>query len=177
MTRSLASLLIAACLAVSACDKTPTSSGAGAPSAVADPKAITLPLGDVAGDAASAGTAGTSNPYAHDAKAIEDGKTLFIAMNCAGCHAYGGGGAMGPDLTDGYWRYGGEPAQVFSSISEGRPQGMPAWGKALPPTEIWKVVAYIESISKAGPAAPKSTAAASQAGAAEGTGLGRADRK
>ena len=85
---------------------------------------------------------------------------------------------MGPDLTDSYWRYGGAPAQVFSSLLEGRPQGMPSWGKALPPTEIWKLVTYIASISKAGATdAPETSSSAAQAGASEGTGLGRADRK
>jgi cytochrome c oxidase cbb3-type subunit 3 len=66
-------------------------------------------------------------------------------MNCAGCHAYNGKGNMGPDLTDTYWRYGGLPVEIYKSIGEGRPQGMPAWGAALPPEDIWKLVAYIES--------------------------------
>jgi cytochrome c oxidase cbb3-type subunit 3 len=52
---------------------------------------------------------------------------------------------MGPDLTDTYWRYGGLPAEIYQSIAQGRPQGMPAWGAALPPEDIWKLVAYIES--------------------------------
>jgi cytochrome c oxidase cbb3-type subunit 3 len=52
---------------------------------------------------------------------------------------------MGPDLTDTYWRYGGSPADIYKSIYEGRPQGMPAWGRALSPDVIWKLVAYIES--------------------------------
>ena len=30
------------------------------------------------------------------------------------------------------WRYGNTPAQVFSSIAEGRAEGMPAWGTQLP---------------------------------------------
>jgi hypothetical protein len=53
---------------------------------------------------------------------------------------------MGPNLTDSGWRYGGVPASIFSSIYEGRPQGMPAWNPALPPQDIWKIVAYIQSL-------------------------------
>jgi cytochrome c oxidase cbb3-type subunit 3 len=53
---------------------------------------------------------------------------------------------MGPGLTDHYWRYGGHPAEVFNSIAEGRPQGMPAWGTALPPDSIWQIVAYLQSL-------------------------------
>ncbi len=52
---------------------------------------------------------------------------------------------MGPDLTDTYWRYGGLPAEIYQSIAQGRPQGMPSWGRALPPEDIWKLVAYIQS--------------------------------
>ena len=52
---------------------------------------------------------------------------------------------MGPDLTDSEWRYGGLPVQIYQSIFAGRPQGMPSWGAALPPAEIWKLVAYIQS--------------------------------
>jgi cytochrome c oxidase cbb3-type subunit 3 len=73
-------------------------------------------------------------------------------MNCAGCHGYTAEGAMGPDLTDTYWRYGGTPAEIYKSIYEGRPQGMPAWGRALPAREIWEVVAYIESLGGSFPA-------------------------
>ncbi|MEP7245346.1 MAG: c-type cytochrome, partial [Gammaproteobacteria bacterium] len=69
-----------------------------------------------------------------------------VKMNCAGCHGYGAKGNMGPNLTDGYWRYGGVPASIFNSIYQGRPQGMPAWNPALPPQDIWKIVAYIQSL-------------------------------
>lgn len=178
----LAPSLMALCVAMTACQKgsdAPASAAKvdSAPSS-ANATVMAMPLGDIAGAALPADSTGMPNPYAHDPKAVAEGKTLFIAMNCAGCHAYGGGGAMGPDLTDSYWRYGGAPAQVFSSILEGRPQGMPSWGKALPPTEIWKLVTYIASISKAGATgAPETSSSAAQAGASEGTGLGRADRK
>ena len=40
---------------------------------------------------------------------------------------------------------GGSPADIYKSIFEGRPEGMPAWGRSIPPAQIWKVVAYIES--------------------------------
>ena len=84
-------------------------------------------------------------PVSDDPQAIEQGKQLYRKMNCAGCHAYTGKGNMGPDLTDTYWRYGGLPIQIYETIRDGRPQGMPAWGAALPPEEIWKLVAYIQS--------------------------------
>jgi cytochrome c oxidase cbb3-type subunit 3 len=118
------------------------------PSAVAD-----VPLGDVAGAAQSTLATQIPNPYAQDPQAVQQGHDLFIKMNCAGCHGYGAKGGMGPNLTDGYWRYGGVPASIFNSIYQGRPQGMPAWNPALPPQEIWKIVAYIDSLGGSFPAA------------------------
>lgn len=106
-----------------------------------------LPMGHIAGLTDSAALARSMpNPYEGSPQAIASGKALFIKMNCAGCHGYDAKGNMGPDLTDTYWRYGGLPAQIYSSIHDGRAQGMPAWGAALPPQEIWKLVAYIESL-------------------------------
>src|ERR1700712_5280694 len=38
-------------------------------------------------------------PYGENAYALNDGKRLFAAFNCQGCHSHGGGG-MGPPLMD-----------------------------------------------------------------------------
>ena len=105
-----------------------------------------VPLGDLAGAAESTLGASIPNPYHDNPEAAQQGHELFVRMNCAGCHGYGATGGMGPNLTDTYWRYGGTPVAVFKSIYEGRPQGMPAWDRSLPPEEIWKLVAYIESL-------------------------------
>jgi len=104
-----------------------------------------VPLGQLAGAPYSVAALSTPNPDHANPQAIEQGKQLYIQMNCAGCHAYNGKGNMGPDLTDSEWRYGGLPVQIYQSIFAGRPQGMPSWGAALPPAEIWKLVAYIQS--------------------------------
>ncbi|MDQ6679798.1 MAG: c-type cytochrome, partial [Pseudomonadota bacterium] len=111
-----------------------------------------VPLGDVAGGAQSNLSAQIPNPYGNDPQAVQQGHDLYIRMNCAGCHGYTAKGAMGPNLTDGYWRYGGVPASIFNSIYQGRPQGMPAWNPALPPQDIWKIVAYIQSLGGSYPA-------------------------
>lgn len=105
-----------------------------------------VPLGDLAGASESTLAASIPNPYGDNPEAVQQGHELFVRMNCAGCHAYDATGGMGPNLTDTYWRYGGAPAPIFKSIYEGRPQGMPAWNRSLPPEEIWKIVAYIESL-------------------------------
>ena len=87
-----------------------------------------------------------TNSATHDTKAAEAGATLFTGMNCDGCHGGGAVGAVGPSLTDGRWRYGGTDADIFRSIAEGRPKGMPAFGGVLQPAMIWRLVAYIKSL-------------------------------
>ena len=67
-------------------------------------------------------------------------------MNCTGCHAHGGG-AIGPPLMDDNWIYGSQPDQIFSTIVEGRPNGMPSFRGKLPDYEIWQLAAYVRSLS------------------------------
>lgn len=86
------------------------------------------------------------NPDEGNQAASNEGKHLFQTMNCAYCHGFGAPGLMGPSLADKYWRYGGTPAEVFKSIYEGRSKGMPAYGQALPPATIWKIVTYLQSL-------------------------------
>ncbi len=85
-------------------------------------------------------------PYIGDAEAIAEGRKLFD-RNCAECHGDGTGGS-GPDLTDNDWLCGGSDAQIFSTISNGRPGGMPSWSSDLKDDEIWKIVAFIRSLKK-----------------------------
>ena len=87
-----------------------------------------------------------ANTAAHDGKAADAGAKLFSGMNCDGCHGGGAVGAVGPSLTDGRWRYGGADADVYRSIAEGRPKGMPSFGGVLQPAAIWRLVAYIKSL-------------------------------
>jgi cytochrome c oxidase cbb3-type subunit III len=84
--------------------------------------------------------------YDNNAPAIAEGQTLYNQMNCVGCHSHGGGG-MGPALMDDEWRYGGRIGQIVSSISEGRPNGMPSWRDKLTPDQIWKIAAYVRTMS------------------------------
>lgn len=111
----------------------------------AAPDLAALPSGDLSGAASIHGGAGIRNPLEGQPGAIASGQRLFVQMNCAGCHGYDLGGSMGPNLKDSYWRYGGTPAAVYRSIAGGHPQGMPAWANALPPDQIWRLVAYIQS--------------------------------
>jgi cytochrome c oxidase cbb3-type subunit 3 len=86
------------------------------------------------------------NNYEENAYALTEGKRLYTYYNCVGCHAQGGGG-MGPALIDDRWIYGSEPAQVFATIIQGRPNGMPSFAGRVPDYQIWQLAAYVRSMS------------------------------
>ena len=86
------------------------------------------------------------NPHEGDPNAVATGAKLFVAYNCIDCHGADGSGAMGPSLADGRWHFGGAPAEVFESIYQGRPDGMPAWGRLISPDQIWMLVSYVKSL-------------------------------
>lgn len=89
----------------------------------------------------------TRNPVAGDPEAIEDGKRLFNQYNCSGCHA-AGGGAIGPALIDDQWIYGSSAANIFWTIVEGRPAGMPAFAGKISDDQIWRIAAFVRSLAK-----------------------------
>jgi cytochrome c oxidase cbb3-type subunit III len=88
------------------------------------------------------------NPYEGDPQALKHGQQLYQAFNCAGCH-FGGGGGIGPPLMGKTWIYGGRPHNIYESIAQGRPNGMPPYGHLLPEDTIWLIVAYVQSLGKA----------------------------
>jgi cytochrome c oxidase cbb3-type subunit 3 len=87
-----------------------------------------------------------NSPYQDNAYGISEGKRLYENFNCVGCHSHGGGG-MGPALMDEKWIYGSHPANIFETIVEGRPNGMPSFRGKIPDNQVWQIVAYIQSMS------------------------------
>lgn len=76
------------------------------------------------------------------------GKQLF-ADNCASCHGEDGQGGRefgAPNLTDGIWLYGGDPATIHATIENARFGVMPAFGGRLRPEDIAKVAVYVHSL-------------------------------
>jgi len=133
-----------AALALAACDREERHSRS-------KPIAETIPAGE-SPDTIYPGS-GTAPPldaraalYDNNAPALAQGQTLYTQMNCVGCHSHGGGG-MGPPLMDDQWRYGGRIDQIAATIAEGRPNGMPAWRGKLTQDQIWKLAAYVRSMS------------------------------
>jgi len=87
------------------------------------------------------------NPYEGNKPAIATGAQLFVGYNCLDCHGADGSGAMGPAFQDGRWHFGGSAGEVFESIYQGRPDGMPAWGGRITDDQIWMLTAYVRSLS------------------------------
>ena len=86
------------------------------------------------------------SPFRDNAYALNEGKRLYAAYNCVGCHAQGGG-AIGPALMDHRWIYGSRADQIYSTIVQGRPNGMPSFGGRIPEQQLWQLVAYVQSMS------------------------------
>ena len=143
-SRFRASLMLLVALALAGCDREERHSRA-------KPMGETVPA-DGNPDTIRAGGSAPSQEdpraasYANNAPAIAEGQQLYSWMNCVGCHANGGGG-MGPPLMDAEWRYGGRMDQIVATIAEGRPNGMPSWRGRLTEDQMWKLAAYVRSMS------------------------------
>jgi cytochrome c oxidase cbb3-type subunit III len=96
-----------------------------------------------------------ANPYADAPDALVQGRQLYLSFNCAGCHGGAGGGGIGPPLADDAWIYGSSPANIYATIVQGRPNGMPAFGPGLQGEAVWKLAAYVSSLSEAAKEAAK----------------------
>ncbi len=83
---------------------------------------------------------------AGDKQAMEMGKRLYMTY-CMQCHGADARGAKGfPNLTDGDWLYGGEPAQIEQTIADGRMGVMPAHAQ-LGADTIKDLANYVRSLS------------------------------
>jgi len=89
----------------------------------------------------------SSNPFRGDSAGIAAGKEVFETI-CMVCHKADGSGLVGPSLVDPYWKYGNTDAELFETVSAGRPGGMPPWGAQLGNDKIWQVLAYIETLPR-----------------------------
>ena len=98
-----------------------------------------MPAG-AAGDPEKLALAAATKPAA-----IAAGKTTF-ASTCAACHGAAAKGAIGPDLTDATWLYGGRPAQIAHTIVNGTAKGMPSFRTSLNAGQIADLAAFVHSL-------------------------------
>ncbi len=90
------------------------------------------------------------NPFpADDQAAIEAGNTLVHgSLGCTSCHGPELAGGLGPNLTDAEWVYGNSDADIFETLTNGRPGGMPAFSAQTSEEERWQIVTYLKSLSQ-----------------------------
>jgi putative heme-binding domain-containing protein len=88
-----------------------------------------------------------NNPFANDAKAVEDGRLIF-RLRCAACHGKTGNTGHAPDLTLGSYHVGDTDADIYRIVANGA-QGteMPDFLARLGTENVWRVVAYLRSIA------------------------------
>jgi cytochrome c oxidase cbb3-type subunit 3 len=125
-----------------------------APAATSPPTRVAM-TNLVGGESDPAYRAQQERAYQDNAYQVSQGQELYSAFNCVGCHAHGGGD-VGPALMDDKWIYGGEIDEIYLSVAQGRPNGMPAFAGRIPPEQIWQIAAYVRSL---GGNAPKSVQA------------------
>ena len=103
------------------------------------------------------------NEWAADPVRVAAGREVYMT-SCIACHGQDlaaridiGGGQFvslpGLPLTDGDWKYGGKPMDIFRLINEGTPPDstghngakMEAWGLKLPPIQVAELTAFLIS--------------------------------
>lgn len=81
--------------------------------------------------------------------AMAAGARQSFLDNCASCHGENGTGGRefgAPNLTDGIWLYGGDPASIHATIENARFGIMPAFAGRLSEADIAKVAVYVHSL-------------------------------
>ncbi len=80
---------------------------------------------------------------------IAEGKKIF-QVACIACHSEGGGGNVGPNLTDDYWLHGGDIKSVFKTIKYGI-NAMPTWQNSYSNKQIGQLASYVKSLHGTNP--------------------------
>jgi cytochrome c oxidase cbb3-type subunit 3 len=143
--RRIAAGLLLAALAVIWAEKSRAQQGTSPPGANSGPGFVAV-TGLFPGGGSPPPPDPVAKQFQGNPQDIADGGRLFLWYNCVGCHFHGGGG-IGPALMSNHWRYGGRLDQIFESISQGRPNGMPSWHGKIPDAQIWQLAAFVRSLS------------------------------
>lgn len=85
--------------------------------------------------------------YTKESDWLAVGKVIY-QTNCTSCHGADGGGLVGPNLTDNFWKHTTNIEGIAKIIEEGAANGaMPAWKNRLThPNQIVLTAAYVASL-------------------------------
>lgn len=131
-------------LSVAACNR--ENRGLDASPAETGPQAVTVSTLAPGSGPAAPPRDPRAQEYEGNATHIGNGQRYFKWFNCSGCH-FNGGGGIGPALMDDKWRYGGSIEQIYASIDQGRPNGMPSFHDKIPEQQMWEIAAYVRTLS------------------------------
>ncbi len=86
-----------------------------------------------------------------DALALAEGKQIFL-NTCASCHRKDGGGDIGPNLADDYWKHGGTIKDIFKTVRHGvQGTNMIAWEGVISPEKMKNVSSYVLALRGTNP--------------------------
>jgi putative heme-binding domain-containing protein len=89
-----------------------------------------------------------TNPYTSP-EDLALGKKLYQGR-CGHCHGQNGEGGRGAVLTAGSFRHGGSDRELFATIRNGIPNTEMPGAFSVPAVEIWRVVGYVQQLSRQG---------------------------
>lgn len=89
------------------------------------------------------------NSYAGDAKALAEGKQLYLSW-CQGCHLPDGTGRIGPSLVGDSFTYDRVSSDIgmFEVIYGGAAGAMQAFSKRINQDQMLKIIAYVRSLKE-----------------------------
>jgi cytochrome c oxidase cbb3-type subunit III len=93
-----------------------------------------------------------SNPYSSAAD-TEVGRKLYLGR-CGHCHGQSGEGGRGAVLNSGRLHHGTSDRELFLVIRNGIPNTEMPGAFNLPEVEIWRMVAYVQQMSRQGSSDP-----------------------
>ncbi len=109
-------------------------------------RCLTLGLALLAGPWGLPASAAPTLQELTDADWIAQGRKRFVSA-CAYCHGQQGEAGKVKSFKE---RPGWDPARIREAIANGSTRNgnlMPAWKDSIPDAEIWKIVAYIKSLT------------------------------
>lgn len=93
--------------------------------------------------------------FLYDESWLQVGKIVF-KTNCVSCHGKDGGGLIGPNLCDDYYKNVKDIGDILKVIQNGANAGaMPSWQNRLSVNEMVMVASYVASLRGTTPANPK----------------------